>query len=83
MAMYRRGKGTGPTDSLSMKASVDVMKVLEELATRNGAVVCQSVARCQGTLLNMWWLEQFDSMILVCIHGIHIPLLQHKVCLPS
>ena len=53
MAMYRCGKGTSPTDSLSMKARVDVTKVLEELATRNGAVMCQSVARCQGMLLSM------------------------------
>jgi len=44
MAMYRRGKGTGPTDSLSVKASVDVTKVLEQLVTRNRAVMCQSVA---------------------------------------
>ena len=36
-----------------MKARVDVTKVLEELATRNGAVMCQSVARCQGMLLSM------------------------------
>ena len=55
--------------------------VLEELLAMGNEVV----TRCHGMnrKLCCWVQGGFNNSILWYKHGIHVPLLQHKTCLPS